>query len=114
MSDDPAQSKQDVLIRSSEITEEELMRRRKTNRECMRRRRADPGGWACAQEERKNLAIRREQARHASAINNPAGRKSVCAICRVRTSIEEVIRLEPCASLRSGYKQIRIPYCGRC
>jgi len=47
-----------------------------------------------------------------TSVARPMGR--VCAMCHLRAAIEEISRLEPSRFTRSGYVQVRLPYCGRC
>jgi hypothetical protein len=91
-----------------------LERRRRINRESMRRRRAQQANSVCE---------RQKRAREVSPVNSSLATNSLaetsavtrrCAICRVRNAVEEVIRLLPSSRARSGYVQVRIPYCGCC
>lgn len=97
-----------------QLTEQMLERRRRINRESMRRRRAER---AKAIQAEKRLAT--DKTGESSPSERPGNaeapfRARRCAICRVRESVEEVIRLLPSAKARSGYVQVRIPYCGCC
>lgn len=96
------------------LKEQMLERRRRTNRESMRRRRA---------ERAKSIQTQERYANDSSAANSslPTGSSTEvplatrrCAICRVRNSVEEVVRLLPSSRTRSGYVQVRLPYCGFC
>ena len=99
---------------SREIADHRLQRRREINRESMRRRRA---------ERAKSLQEHERRTSDTSAANADfpavssdgtfvAARR--CAICRMRDSVEEVVRLLPSSRTKSGYVQVRIPYCGCC
>jgi hypothetical protein len=97
-----------------QLTEAMLERRRQINRESMRRRRA---------ERAKSLQAEKRHPTDTTGERSPViGRGSAevasttrrCAICRARKSVEEVIRLLPSTKSRSGYVQVRIPYCGCC
>ena len=92
----------------------ELVRRRKSNREHMRRRRADPAHRARELEKRKSMRAARSGGGEllSSSVVQPMGR--VCAMCRVRAAVEEITRLEPSNFTRGGFVQVRLPYCGRC
>lgn len=92
----------------------ELMRRRKSNREHMRRRRADPAHRARELQKRKSRPAARSgsDASLSSNVAQPMGR--VCAICHLRAAVEEITRLEPSNFTRGGFVQVRLPYCGRC
>lgn len=96
------------------LSEEMLERRRRRNRESMRRRRT---------ERAKSDNTQQGHANDSSGANSsvPIGSSTEmppaiprCAICRVRKSVEEVTRLLPSSRTRSGYVQVRLPYCGFC
>jgi hypothetical protein len=92
----------------------ELARRRKSNREHMRRRRADPAHRARELEKRKSRPTA-PSCGGASVSSNavqPLGR--VCSMCHVRAAVEEITRLEPSNFTRGGFVQVRLAYCGRC
>jgi hypothetical protein len=112
--DERAQESGDDANCGRDATCEELTRRRNSNRECMRRRRADPTRRAREKATRKNArcAAKADLASVAPSVAQPMGR--VCSICHLRSAIEEIIRLEPSELTRSGYVQVRLPYCGRC
>jgi hypothetical protein len=97
-----------------DATCEEVMQRRNSNRERMRRRRADPTRRAREKARRKSVrsAASVQVVSTASGVAQPMGR--VCAICHLRSAVEEIVRLEPSELTRSGYVQVRLPYCGRC
>jgi hypothetical protein len=40
--------------------------------------------------------------------------RQMCAICRMRRSVEQVSRLRLCKSSPSGFEEVLIPYCGKC
>ena len=92
----------------------ELLQRRKSNREHMRRRRADPTHRARELEKRKSrpAAPSGGDAALSPNVAQPMGR--VCAICHLRAAVEEITRLEPSNITRGGFVQVRLPYCGRC
>ena len=98
----------------SENPDSDLARRRKNNRENMRRRRADPARSAQEQQKRKNSQrpINPGSGSVATIVPQPMGR--ICAICHLRSAVEEITRLEPSELTRGGYVQVRLPYCGRC
>jgi hypothetical protein len=97
-----------------EAAELRLQRRREINRESMRRRRAERA--KSLQEQKRatsNALVANPELPTASATGmSTAARR--CAICRIRDSVEQVVRLLPSSRTRSGYVQIRIPYCGCC
>lgn len=114
MPDERAQESVKDIKRGDDVACEELARRRRSNRECMRRRRADPTRWERERARRKNNACAKSvtcgSVAHGAA--QPMGQ--ICAICHLRSAVEEIIRLEPSEVTRSGYEQVRLPYCGRC
>lgn len=97
-----------------DVTEQMLERRRQINRDSMRRRRA-ARAEAGLPPEGRNYEI---SSTNANSPTDPATPAPVamrrCAICRIRKSVEEIVRLLPCAGARSGYVKVRIPYCGFC
>jgi hypothetical protein len=111
---DQPQESADRGISSHEIPSAERVRRRKSNRERMRRRRADPVHCAREQEKRKSKQFAADAGDPSSSasIAQPMGR--VCAMCHLRAAVEEILRLEPSTFSRGGYVQVRLPYCGRC
>jgi hypothetical protein len=92
----------------------QLARRRKANRERMRRGRASPTRCAREQEKRKHRQhlASADVATVSASVSQPIG--PVCAICHLRASVEEIVRLELSVTTRGGYVQVRLPYCGRC
>jgi hypothetical protein len=96
------------------LSEEMLERRRRRNRESMRRRRAERAESDHTRQGHANDSSGANSSvpTDASTAMPPPTRR--CAICRVRKSVEEVIRLLPSSRTRSGYVQVRLPYCGLC
>lgn len=93
-----------------------LERRRRYNRLYMRRWRADPGHSARDRENRRQWHCDRKirDAREKlPEFTNDRG-EPVCGFCRSRPPITEILRLRVCEEARSGYLEIRIPYCGEC
>jgi hypothetical protein len=99
---------------SREVADHRLQRRREINRESMRRCRAERAKSLQEQKRRSSntLAANTDFPAVSSDGTSVAARR--CAICRMRDSVEEVVRLLPSSRTRSGYVQIRIPYCGCC
>lgn len=97
-----------------EITEQMLERRRRTNRESMRRRRAERARLAHELEKCGAKSSATDESISACSKTETQLGARRCAICRVRNAVEEVLRLLPSARTRSGYVQVRIPYCGCC
>jgi hypothetical protein len=87
---DQPQESADRGISSHEIPSAERVRRRKSNRERMRRRRADPVHCAREQEKRKSKQSAADAGDPSSSasIAQPMGR--VCAMCHPRAAVEEI------------------------
>lgn len=96
------------------ITEQMLERRRRTNRESMRRRRAEHARAARELEKCGAQSSATDGSVPPFSTAEPQLVARRCAICRVRDAVEEVMRLLPSARTRTGYVQVRIPYCGIC
>lgn len=95
-------------------TEEILERRRRINRESMRRRRAERARSLHAEKRFSTDKSGKIAPLVADGNAETPSKTRRCAICRARKSVEEVIRLLPSARTRSGFVQVRIPYCGCC
>jgi hypothetical protein len=109
------QTRSAVQVRSDgrQLTEQMLERRRRINRESMRRRRAERAKSLGAEKLCTTDSLEDSSTLVAGDAQRPVKTRR-CAICRVRKSVEEVIRLLPSARARSGFVQVRIPYCGCC
>jgi hypothetical protein len=112
--DERTQESVSAAIRDHEPASAKLVQRRKSNRERMRRRRADPAHRERELEQCKSrpTAPSGGDAALSSSAVQPIGR--VCAICHLRAAVEEILRLEPSNFTRGGFVQLRLPYCGRC
>lgn len=89
---------------------------RQYNREYMRRWRADPSHQAHERDKRQqwyyDRKLRKAQ-QNCDPYTNDRG-VTVCGFCRLRPSLETVVRLRICDSAPGGYVRIRMPYCGQC
>jgi hypothetical protein len=99
-------------------TAAQVRRRRIRNRENMRRRREDPAFRAFEKQRRER---REGGVEHSGSFEivppvvAAAGKfPRRCSICRKRDAVEVITRLRPCATVRSGFVQMRIAYCGFC
>lgn len=99
---------------SRSLSEHVLERRRRINRESMRRRRAERAKSLEAEKQCPTDKRNESSTLVAGSNTETSSKTRRCAICRVRKSVEEVIRLLPSARTRSGFVQVRIPYCGCC
>jgi hypothetical protein len=91
-------------------------KRRAYNREYMRAWRADPRHQARERATRERAYYERklrEALRERSPFTNDLG-LPVCGFCGKLPPIAEILRLRVCDHARSGYVQVRIPYCGQC
>jgi hypothetical protein len=89
-------------------------RHRQVNRDSMRRRRAERALLARQQQSGQDEASADKKRAIAKAAAPTPTLSRRCAICRTRDAVEDVIRLLPRVGTRSGYVQVRIPYCGCC
>lgn len=96
------------------LNEEMLERRRRRNRESMRRRRAERAKAEHTQQGHATDPVGANSSVPTDASAETPRARPRCAICRLRTSVEEVIRLLPSSRTRSSYIQVRLPYCGLC
>ena len=96
--------------------ERKLEAHRRYNREYMRCWRADP-----AHRERERLARKcgypgrkeRRAVKNYRPYTNLRG-EPICGFCRTKCAIAEVVRLLPTRRTRTGFVEIRLPYCGEC
>ncbi len=93
-----------------------LLERRRYHREYMRRRRSDPQFDAREKtsRDRRRLARKLQMASSGAPgdATNPNAR--FCALCGLRASTTEIVRLRIVEDSPGGYVKVRIPYCGQC
>jgi hypothetical protein len=107
----------DVPIRGKEeITDKAIEKRRSYNREYMRIWRAASGNRSQEAANRKRWYYERKvrDVLRDQAETRENDVKPTCAFCGKDRPIGEIARLRISNESRSGYLEVRMPYCGRC
>jgi len=93
-----------------------LRKRRKYNREYMRAWRASSQHKERDRANRQRWYYERKLRRALEKVRphrGPHGER-LCGYCGKLARIDEIARLEMCELARSGYVEVRFPYCGQC